>query len=1280
MHAQMVRIMHAFLRILMTVLKLTIAFALCRHTVPIDWTEEWRTSPPPHARLYLDKSRHWRGCVLTDPEQLRTNASHVSIKFMRCGAVKSVPAASPRLRVYRTAIHSWLDKRIDDSEVVLTKKAQSSVAVSESVVPPAIRGLSHVCRDDHGTFSAYKLEPPITHTDMITGSISVFDCFFVTAYHVTEGNSYPGTSISADPELGRLAVMDRWQDTIICPSNTLQCPHLSPAVFNVRAPVEGEIVFVQTRSSSMTRPPSGDTARWIRYRVYWSLSDKQEGLDNYEWQYHPVDGTETVPGDSGSPVYAASDSALVGIHTGQTLFVAAVALHPAIGTMSWAEAHDTFADSPVSDQEAVVSTYARECMGRDTVPLQSCMTGTVLHRQRSQLAKLSAFDDHQSGIKERSTSPFAQWLSHHEFDESQAVTNRCVPATVEQIMDTMYVIDNEDTITVPEPPYAPRPAILPGFIGDVVNGFSTPNVKGEPRPDLIWADFSFTASLHGMYVKVLCMRYTGKMGHGVTLTGAQIWDAACLWIKIAAKDVAMLTGVEFPGGRRLSNSSMHRCRSLFFMVPEAAHRFGYICSLEEYWDSGGTAMITVVLGDTTPFIKFNHKAIDDLDAKYPTLDRQVIHWLKVGVNMDSRQPRHSVFCPNLKGFANNADSCAEKLAKERTFGHLSPCALGPRFAPQYSEPFGYVDKGAGRVVTDRGLAGGQDYAGLPLDQNSWELVLNSPVFTEVRLPTVINHGVALGIIYTLQDAMANVNDGHLSQDPTSFSLITGFSMGKGAYTVQAGGTDLSRMFKQFSVQQQDQWAQGAVVSPAGMHTSRAALFGDKNISAKMQRCGSWKLRTARAMSVQRILQWASWTPNGTRSIAGSWDFHPIVQAWRAHRWRAAQRQGLSGDEAIRATIPLDMRLYIDDDMLASADMFMSLVFAATQEVCEAVQLDMSLHKNQRTSGSRDIIRANADGVWLPPARGEYIGLGKEFNRARRCIRDTPKRVHQLRPIVEALCKQASRSTHRVVDTLLHQQALGIAEFVAQTEPAGGPLLQFMERAMHCQTRLSAGSSQGAYRGHMSPFPIATEQAWEVFMDVMDANRGVTFVWDTSYPTRDNTILVVSDAAGYSEQDPHSFRGGCSLVLDPNVRGTEWTVHQWSPTDVQRNSTQQESATTERVFHHKVTEWNKSKPRAGQTLNIVEVMDSFSSVLAARRQRAKDKVLKAIVLNRSRTLAHYGFNVRSWIIWCRRTLNTETDDGSKGKIHLADAALRKYGLPPRRQAAMDLPPPSFTPVL
>ena len=358
-------------------------------------------------------------------------------------------------------------------------------------------------------------------------------------------------------------------------------------------------------------------------------------------------------------------------------------------------------------------------------------------------------------------------------------------------------------------------------------------------------------------------------------------------------------------------------------------------------------------------------------------------------------------------------------------------------------------------------------------------------------------------------------------------------------------------------------------------------------------------------------------------------------------------------------------------------MFMTLVFTVTEAVCAAVKLDMSLHKNQRTSGSNEIIKADAQGAWLPPVKGEYVGLGKEFNRAMRCVRDTPQRIQQLRPIVEALKAQAAMSKARLVDTLTHQQALGIAEFVALTEPAGGPLLQFMERAIHCVTRTSRRPDQ---RGALSPFPCATEQAWDVFMEVMVVNRGVTFVHDKSYPTRSNTILIVSDAAGFSMQDPHSFRGACSIVLDPSVPGTEWTVHSWSPEDVQRNSTQQESATTERVFCHKATEWNQAAPRAQQTLNIVEVMDSFSSVLAARRQRAKDKVLKGVVLNRSRTLARYNFNVRSWIIWCRRTFNTETDDGSKGKIYLADEALQRYGLPPRRQAAMDLPPPTFAPVL
>ena len=89
----------------------TPAAPVTRAAATTDWFKTWMTAPPPGAHVYMAESGHWRACVLTDDAaQPRTDPSHVSVTFMRCGQTKSIPAASPRLMRYSTEMQGWIDK------------------------------------------------------------------------------------------------------------------------------------------------------------------------------------------------------------------------------------------------------------------------------------------------------------------------------------------------------------------------------------------------------------------------------------------------------------------------------------------------------------------------------------------------------------------------------------------------------------------------------------------------------------------------------------------------------------------------------------------------------------------------------------------------------------------------------------------------------------------------------------------------------------------------------------------------------------------------------------------------------------------------------------------------------------------------------------------------------------------------------------------------------------------------------------------------------------------
>ena len=155
-------------------------------------------------------------------------------------------------------------------------------------------------------------------------------------------------------------------------------------------------------------------------------------------------------------------------------------------------------------------------------------------------------------------------------------------------------------------------------------GCRMPNVDGKPKTNLLFSRYTFDAEAHGPFVTVLAVKFTGRVSRCVTLSPQQIWDGMILWCQIATQDMIRCTAKSL-GGTRTTVNVLHRPRSVYWIIPAAAHASPNIISAVKFWESGGTAPFELVHQGSQPKVHLNKKGLLFYDSIHRTVDRQAFH-------------------------------------------------------------------------------------------------------------------------------------------------------------------------------------------------------------------------------------------------------------------------------------------------------------------------------------------------------------------------------------------------------------------------------------------------------------------------------------------------------------------------------------------------------------------------------------------------------------------------------------------------------------------------------
>ena len=120
------------------------------------------------------------------------------------------------------------------------------------------------------------------------------------------------------------------------------------------------------------------------------------------------------------------------------------------------------------------------------------------------------------------------------------------------------------------------------------------------------------------------------------------------------------------------------------------------------------------------------------------------------------------------------------------------------------------------------------------------------------------------------------------------------------------------------------------------------------------------------------------------------------------------------------------------------------------------------------------------------------------------------------------------------------------QFIATTCPEIIPLLQPVIRCLHADARFKQ-------QGRCVWTSTATK-AYEIIMLTIAPNMGIAFMADMSPINFDTCIWIICDAAGASDEEPDSYRGGFSLIILPGAKRTLFTQRRWSAAELIQHST------------------------------------------------------------------------------------------------------------------------------
>jgi hypothetical protein len=376
---------------------------------------------------------------------------------------------------------------------------------------------------------------------------------------------------------------------------------------------------------------------------------------------------------------------------------------------------------------------------------------------------------------------------------------------------------------------------------------------------------------------------------------------------------------------------------------------------------------------------------------------------------------------------------------------------------------------------------------------------------------------------------------------------------------------------------------------------------------------------------------------------------------------------MSRHDAFMETFPLDLEGYIDDSLCPTIDLFVDMFFVELLKYCDSVGIIVSDSKFQKSNAFGKRWTMNSDRTWAAPVVGFLEPLGKRVVMTLLLGRvdDRPERlVNIIQRTLDFIAKALSRKRMAIFDEL--ESLLGVWMYIATTNPAITPLLQYPLRNLHAKFNLTVSKYRNL--GTVIPLRHNAVRALNLCCAAAKRNPGIAFMQDTSPVNWATAIWVVHDAAGFSEEDPDSYRGHFTLIYSVAHNLVHWVKGRWTAEELLHDSTTLESCGGNCALEKVLEKFPQG--------DIIECFDSLSATCGLRRLACHSETFSGQIEWRGDILTRLGFNRRIFIFWFPRESNTLCDNGSKGFFSVVMAQLQERGLPPLNDTSMPRAEPRF----
>ena len=315
--------------------------------------------------------------------------------------------------------------------------------------------------------------------------------------------------------------------------------------------------------------------------------------------------------------------------------------------------------------------------------------------------------------------------------------------------------------------------------------------------------------------------------------------------------------------------------------------------------------------------------------------------------------------------------------------------------------------------------------------------------------------------------------------------------------------------------------------------------------------------------------------------------------------------------------------------------------------------------------------------WSTRVKGHMCVLGKEFQLQRQILCDTKTRIAQAKALVRAILHQATLDKRLVFVSAL-QRMLGIMIFITGQAPTlrsklrgvikgltvAGVWNQGSDRAPRKNLNNAWRMGQHAYQGAAvlqsndqsaidtwldnwqnmplgarTRLPLSCDEDLQALLASIDDNNEMAFMCRRSPEHPNDTVFIMNDSAGLSEEEPDSFRGAGAWLFSDGWTETPWMQEQWVPSILLKaHSTAQEAASGLANLRAAMDTYPDKKL-------FIEVYDSAATVDVWRSGTSSSFEVRKLLRERQALMREHP-HVRVMVFWQERALGQIADDISK----------------------------------